>query len=132
MSESKLGVALTKLACVVCNKKLDGDILMNTRLTKSMAEKVEAMHGQVTGFADKPCPECLETIGEGIWIIEVNEQLTDDYENPYRTGRQWGVTKDFMEHVVNDEDMLKATLKKQACFMPMQACRELGLPNQEK
>ena len=39
-NEEKFGVALTKKQCFVCLTKYDGDIIMNTRLTKPQAEKV--------------------------------------------------------------------------------------------
>jgi hypothetical protein len=127
MSESNLGVALTKELCVVCNKESDGAILMNKVLTKSLAKKVEDMHGKVIGFSDKPCSECLEAVGDGVYIIEVNEQLTEDMSNPYRTGKQWGVKKEAIERMVSDKDMLETTLKKQACFMPIELCEHMGL-----
>lgn len=127
MNESNLGVALTKELCVVCTKELDGNILMNKVLTKGMAKKVEDMHGKVVGFSDKPCPECLEVVGDGVYIIEVNEQLTEDMSNPYRTGKQWGVKKVVLERAVSDKAMLEQTLKKQACFMPIEVCEHIGL-----
>jgi hypothetical protein len=36
---NKLGVALTKTLCPVCTKEMDGDILLNIRLTESDAKK---------------------------------------------------------------------------------------------
>jgi hypothetical protein len=130
MSKPELGVALTKELCVVCNKEFDGDIVMNTRLTKSMAAKVEEMHGKVTGFTDKPCKECLEAVGDGVYIIEVDEKLTEDESNPWRTGKQWGLSKDFILRIFNNDDMRKTTLEKQACYMPIDVCDMLGLPKE--
>jgi len=129
MSKPELGVALTKKLCVVCNKELDGEIVMNTRLTKSMAEKVEKLHGQVVGFSDKPCPKCLEAVnGDGVYIIEIDEKLTDDPKNPWRTGKQWGVKKEAIEHMLPDDEMRKRTLEKQACFVPIEVCDMWQLP----
>ena len=130
MSEPKLGVALTKELCVVCNKELDGDIILNRVLTKSMAKKVEDMHGKVTGFSNKPCPECLEAIGDGVYIIEVDEKLTDDQSNPWRTGKQWGLKKEAIKRMLPDDNMLKQTLEKQACFVPIEVCDMWELPKQ--
>jgi len=129
MNESNLGVALTKELCVVCNKEVDGAIVMNTRLTKSMANKVEEMHGKVVGLSDKPCPECLEAVGDGVYIIEVDEAKTDDMSNPWRTGKQWGLKKEALEKMVEDKKMLAQTLSKQACYMPIEICEMFGLPH---
>lgn len=131
MTNSNIGTALVHELCVVCTKEMNESILINKRLTKSMADKVEAMHQQATGFADKPCPECLEAIGDGAYIIEVNEQLTEDMSNPYRTGKLWGLKKDFFERLFSeDEKMLKRTLEKQACYVPIEVCDQLGLPKE--
>jgi len=126
--EAQVGVALTKEICVVCMKESDGALLMNTRLTKSMAEKVESMHGKVIGFTEKPCAECLKAVGDGVYIIEVDEKKTEDVNNPWRTGKQWGIKREAMERMVNDEKLLAHTLKKQACFMPVEVCEMFGLP----
>lgn len=126
--ESNVGVALTKEACIVCLKESDGDIVINTRLTKSMAEKVESMHGKVVGFSKTPCVECLEVVSDGVYIIEIDEKLTTDVNNPWRTGKQWGIKREAMERIVTDEKLLAHTLKKQACFMPIEVCEMFGLP----
>ena len=126
--ESNVGVALTKEACIVCLKESDGDIVINTRLTKSMAEKVESMHGKVAGFSKTPCVECLEVVSDGVYIIEIDEKLTTDVNNPWRTGKQWGIKREAMERIVTDEKLLAHTLKKQACFMPIEVCEMFGLP----
>ena len=130
MSESNLGVALTKELCVVCNKEVDGAIVMNRILTKSLANKVEEMHGKVVGLSDKPCPECLEAVGDGVYIIEVDEKQTEDMSNPWRTGKQWGLKKEAIERMFQGHKSLEQTLKKQACFMPIESCDMFGLPKE--
>jgi hypothetical protein len=95
-----------------------------------MAAKVEEMHGKVTGFTDKPCKECLEAVGDGVYIIEVDEQKTEDMNNPWRTGKQWGLSKNFIERQPFDDKIKQHTLEKQACYMPIDVCDMLGLPKE--
>jgi len=79
--ESGFGVALTK--CFYCNE--DSDIVLNTRLTKHMAEKVEGMHGKVIN--KNPCSKCEGYMKQGIIVISIDgEKSKGDMDNPYRMG----------------------------------------------
>ena len=51
MKESTLGVALVKEACPLCGALSDGPIVMNKRLSKSMAKRVEELHGKTIGYS---------------------------------------------------------------------------------
>ena len=93
----KLGVALTKEKCVICCKDVDGAIVMNTRLTKGEAKKVEEMHGKVIGWKEGPCDECKEMMEKAFLFIGIDEDKTDFDNLPnglYRTGHLVGVKKD--------------------------------------
>ncbi len=77
--EARVGVALTK--CFYCGE--DGDILINQRLTKHSAEKVESMHGHVV--SKEPCGTCAEHMKTGIIVITIDgEKSKGDMSNPYR------------------------------------------------
>jgi len=91
---NKLGVALTKTLCPVCTKEMDGDILLNTRLTEGEAKKVEAMHNQVIGWSKTLCPDCLDMKEKGFILIGAVEKKTDDVTNPYRSGNIWVVKEE--------------------------------------
>lgn len=90
-----LEVAMTKELCPVCLEETDGSIVMNTRLTEGEAKKVKELHGKVTGFG----PVCTDCKIEGVYLIGVDPEKTDDRRNPYRTGTIIGITNDAFERI---------------------------------
>lgn len=93
MNDNKLGIALTKKLCPVCLKKMDGEIIMNTKLTKGNADKVNELHGKVTHISKDMCNACKEAINDGVYIIGVDLSKTEDENNPYRSGHIVGVKR---------------------------------------
>lgn len=125
--EEKLGVALVKRACPLCGKAEDGESVMNTRLTKGVADKVKALHGQVVGYTKKPCDDCADMMSKGFLLIGVDEAKTEDRANPYRTGRQWVITHDAARRAFPAE-----FLKRGAGFITTEASEKMGLPANEE
>ena len=126
MSDSKLGVAMVKYACPICGQVKEelSAIVMNTLLTESMAKKVEDMHDQVVGIAEKPCKECQSYIDQGaFFIIGIDSDKTEDMSNPYRTGHLVGIKKT-SEFYKNLPDEYK---KKDAVFMDYREMQKLGM-----
>lgn len=126
MSDSKLGVATVKYACPICGQVKEelSAIVMNTLLTESMAKKVEDMHDQVFGIAEKPCKECQSYIDQGaFFIIGVNSDKTEEMSNPYRSGHLVGIKKT-SEFYKNLPDEYK---KKDAAFMDYREMQKLGM-----
>ena len=126
MANVDLGVALVKYVCPICGKINEDDsaIVMNKRLTKSEAKKVEAMNGQVVGFSDKPCKECQSCIDKGAFmIIGVDADKTDDMQNPYRSGHLVGIkkTSEFYKHLPDEYK------KKDAVFMDYREMAKVGM-----
>lgn len=127
MIKSELGVALTR--CFICGE--GKEIIMNTRLTKSLADKVRAMNGKA--IDKEPCEKCKEYMKKGVIIIAVDESKTDDPENPYRTGGWWLVKEEALERVkeILDEEGVKlidAIIKHRIGFVGDDVCRYvLGL-----
>ena len=91
---NKLGVAPTKTLCPVCTKEMDGDILLNTRLTEGEAKKVQAMYNQVVSWSKTLCPDCLDMKSKGFILIGAVEVKTEDVTNPYRSGNIWVVKQE--------------------------------------
>lgn len=91
---SKLSKNLTRELCPVCTKEMDGDILLNTRLTEGEAKKVEAMHNQVVGWSKTLCPDCSDMKSKGFILIGAVEKKTKDVTNPYRSGNIWVVKEE--------------------------------------
>lgn len=84
------------------------------------------------GVIDKePCNQCKEYMGMGVLIIAVDEKLTTDFENPYRTGEIQVITMEAAERLFTGEHG-KAALEKRACFMGQEMLRQLGFPLPKK
>lgn len=128
MIDPKIGVALTKEACLCCGKEMDGSILMNKTLTKSSAKKVEDLHGKCIGFADEPCDECKGFMEKGVIIVTVDPDKTEDPNNPWRTGGFFVVTMDYIKRVF-EEGTAKMLDKTRMAFMPHEDAVRLGFFN---
>lgn len=120
--ESTIGVALVKEACPLCGKVEDGPIILNTRLSVKRAKEVEKLHGQVIGYMDKPCKECQEYMTQGILLIGVIEEKTDDEKNPYRSGNIWVMKKEAFQRIFG------SIPEKGAAFLDIKAAKQIGLP----
>jgi hypothetical protein len=123
-----LGVALTKEACPLCGKLENGALLMNTRLNKSQADKVNKLHGKVIGYMKKPCNECNEIMSKAILIVGCVEAKTDDRSNPYRSGNIWGITEEAVRKIFSSEKA-EEVIKKRTCFLSVEAAYKLGFPD---
>jgi len=126
MGSEIFSAALTK--CFLCGE--DNEIVINTRLTKEDAKEVKGLHGKVIN--KEPCPKCKKYMKQGIIIIAVDPEKTEDLNNPYRTGGWWVVKDDFIEHVKKftvkeAASALEGALKRRVLFMDDGACRQFGL-----
>ena len=125
MNNDVVGVAHVKYVCPVCCKESDSALVLNQRLTKRAKEEVERMHEKVLGYADEMCKECKKTIGEGAYIIIVDDSKFEE-GNPYRTGHVIGVTKECIEKN-HDEETAKNILKYQMMFMDIKVAEKSGV-----
>ena len=121
MKNDVFGVALTK--CFICGE--DGDIVINTRLTKRYADEVKEMHGKTIN--KEPCNQCKKYMKEGIIIISIDKEKSNgDLDNPYRTGGWWVVKEDYIKKITKKEFCDKV-LKTRIMFMEDQICRDFGM-----
>lgn len=122
----KLGVALVKYICPICGQAKEDlqRIVLNNRLTKADAQRVESMHNQVVGFSDEPCKECQSYIDQGaFFIIGVDSDKLEDKNNPYRSGHLVGIKKssEFYKHLPEEYK------HKDALFMDYREMEKLGM-----
>ena len=126
MEEKKLGTAIVKYICPICGQ-VDEDasaIVMNTRLTKADARKVEEMHNKVVGYSDKPCKECQKILDQdAFFVIGIDPEKSDDMKNPWRTGHLVGIKKasEFYQHLPEEYK------GKNALFMDYREMRQLRM-----
>jgi hypothetical protein len=120
MEEPKIGVALTK--CFICGK--DDCIVINTKLTKKHAEEVEKMNGM--SISKEPCPECREHMKNGVILISVDEDKSDDMNNPWRTGGWWVIKSDAVGRLLKKE-LADQLLKSRVGFIEHEMAEGIGL-----
>jgi len=122
----ELGVALTK--CYFCGE--NDTIVMNTRLTKHMAEKVEELNGKVIHM--NPCNKCQGYMKQGIILLTFDPHQSDPnwnedpMPNPYRTGGFFVVTEEFLSRILQPE-MFEWAKKHRFMFIEHEAAGKLGL-----
>lgn len=126
MTEQKLGVALVKELCPACAKEMAGPIVLNKRLNKTAAKKVEEMNGQVVGVADHFCEECQGYADKGIIFIGVDESKTEDMSNPYRTGLFAVVKEEAVKNMI-EEPLLSRVLEKRMTYIDHDVAIQMGM-----
>lgn len=68
-------VAMTYRMCPICGAKMDGEIIMNTRLTKKAAKQVEELDGKIVGISENVCDECLKHKDDIIFIVKKHSEF---------------------------------------------------------
>ena len=129
MKESNFEVSLAKETCPVCAKQFDGPIIMNSLLTPNMAKKVKELNGKSIGFLEKPCNTCKEYMDQGVVVIGVDPERSDDIKNPWRTGAFVVVKDDFFERQKEflDNDLIDSILKSRVTFMNHETMVKFGM-----
>lgn len=131
--EDVIGVALVHYACPVCGKEMDDDnvILMNQKLTKKNAKEVNELNGKCIGFSNNACDECASHKDECVYIIEINEEQSTP-TSPYRTGKLWGIVKDWPLFVDHPEFILETDNGVKYCFMTKELTHKFGFYDKTK
>lgn len=130
MKENVLGVALTK--CYFCQK--DYQIVMNRRLSTSLAEKVESMNGKIVDMT--PCQECEDLMKLGVILITIDNARSgkdwykDKMPNPYRTGGWFVISDEGVERAF-DAEMAQWAIDHRWAFIEHQAAAMVGLFEKE-
>ena len=131
MKEKKeLGVALVHKLCPICCKKVEEEILINSKLSTKYAKEVEKLNGKAVGFSDNACEECSKYKDECVYIISIDPERSDvkTMEGIYRMGRISGVKNDsdFIESIPENY-ILKTANGVKYVFMDYKEGVELGL-----
>ena len=131
--EDVIGVALVHYACPICGREIDDDsaILMNQKLTKKAAKEVNELNGKCVGFSNKACNECASHKDECIYVIEINEEQSTS-TSPYRTGKYWGVVKNWALFIDHPELILETDNGVKYCFMTEELTHKLGFCDTKK
>lgn len=117
----KHGVNPSVEICYVCGKDV-GVILFG-----ALKGDVEAPRKACINKS--PCAECKEWMTKGVICISVNPKLSQDKEDPWRSGG-WAVIKDeaitrFLEH---NTELLADVLARRVMFIEDDVWDSIGLP----
>jgi hypothetical protein len=93
-----------------------------------------ALFGRLEGDAEaprqvldpEPCDECKSLMEQGVMLIEVDVDKTDDEKNPWRTGRI-AVLRDEAISRIFDPESAKAALERRVAFVEIAFYERLGL-----
>ena len=78
----------------------------------------------------EPCPSCAEYMRQGVILIEVDEEKTEDRNNPYRAGG-WVVMSENGVKNCFEEATAKKMLRCRVGFLDRASWKLLGLPTME-
>jgi hypothetical protein len=120
-----LGAAVLKELCPICAKEVNSSILINRKLTKSEAKKVNDLHGGNV-WSKEWCDECkkLKELG-GVILIGAVEAKTTDVTNPYRSGNIW-VVKDEAASIITAGQPIPES---RVMFVDVNVAAQVGLPD---
>lgn len=76
----------------------------------------------------EPCDKCKGWMDKGVLLISVNEKLSDDMENPYRSGGWCVVSEDCIRRMFIPKERADDVLERRAAFVSDEAWDKVGLP----
>ena len=125
MSEDNFAIGLVNYICPICGKVVDSAIIMNERLNKKSAEEIRKAHGKAIGYSENACEKCTSHKDDCIYVIEIDADKSEP-NNPYRTGKYWGIVKDFALFVDHPEYIITTKNGVSFCFMDKELTHKLG------
>jgi hypothetical protein len=79
-----------------------------------------------------PCDKCEEYMRQGIIFIGVDERLTTDRSNPYRTGKFAVIKDEAVKRIIADKKLVDNILRQRVAFAPNELWDLLGITCPEK
>ena len=105
--------------CFICGK--DYAVVLFGKMKKDAAAPRSVCTGGI-------CDECQKAKDAGaIFLIEVDEEKSEDLERPHRTGRLAGVKREAIERIFNPPELVEQVLEKGLAYVPIEAYEMLGL-----
>jgi hypothetical protein len=94
--------------------------LMSRRIT---GEDKAPHHGLV--FDREPCDKCKGFMKQGVIFIGIDEDRTEDQENPYRTGEFLVMADHWVQENVLPQELRDDILQRRMCFVQQAVCQGL-------
>lgn len=99
-NEDNFKVALVYYACPICGSKADESIVMNQKLTKTEASKVERMDKRIVGISYKACEKCASKKDE-MWFITCHTINNDHIGFKYCGIKHTSDFKNYVKDYIN-------------------------------
>ena len=125
MSNSGIGIALVHEICPICGKPMNESIIINSKIGPKYAKKVQEAHGKAIGYSKNACKDCVSHKDDCVYVIEIDVDKSEP-NNPYRTGKYWGIVKDFALFVDHPEYIITTKNYVSFCFMDKEITHKLG------
>ena len=94
-------------------------------VTKKNAEEIRKAHGKAIGYSENACEKCASHKDDCVYVIEIDTEKSEP-NNPYRTGKYWGIVKDFALFVDHPEYIITTKNGVSFCFMDKEVTHKLG------
>lgn len=75
-----------------------------------------------------PCDKCKEYMRQGIIFIGVDERLTTDRSNPYRTGKFAVIKEEAVKCAITNKELLADIIRQRVAFVTNDLWDLLGIP----
>ena len=118
--------------CFYCGEP-KGVVLFGKLKPKTMKAFADAGIGRGTEAPHKvvldyePCDKCKGVLEQGIMLIGVDEELTTDRKNPYRTGKICVITEESASRLFQPEEVRDQVLEKRMAYIPKDVWEMLGI-----
>jgi len=96
------------------------EVLLHRRLRKVIP--------RLACYNKRPCTKCEEHMKLGIILISVDEKLSTDKDNPYRTGGWVVIKEDAIRRMVNPPELAEQIIGCRMAFVPDEVWDMLRLP----
>lgn len=116
----KYGLNPTIPTCYFCGQPKDEIVLLGDSIATEAP-----MYCGVIDY--EPCSECQEHMKTGIILIGVDEEQTQDLQNPCRSGHFLVVTEDCIRRLFKTKALVESVLDKRIAFVDRRIAEELVL-----
>lgn len=73
-----------------------------------------------------PCDKCTAVMKIGVIFCEIDNDLTKDRDNPYRTGRLIALSEEGVRHLIGNQEKLEQLLKQRFCWIGKEEWEAVG------
>ena len=126
----KHGVNPSVEQCFFCMKDV-GVVLFGRLKPRPHNFDPEAPRQVCFGPDSRPCDECIGYMEQGIILISVDEEKTDDVNNPWRSGGWCVVKEEAIKRMKFNEEEEKRILDRRVAWLTDEVWEIFGLPRGE-